>query len=161
MPAKALAISGFKNSGKTTLIERLIPLLQADGIITAVIKHEGHSFVPDAPGTDSCRFFAAGACASIVFDSEKYQLSRRTPVCVADLIAMLPETDLVLMEGFKNTDFPKIELVRRAISTRPVCDPDTCIAYVSDLQLDVDKPVFHPDDVEGIKACIEAFMQLG
>ena len=75
-----LAVSGVKNSGKTRLIEALLPLLAARGVKTAVVKHDGHRFTPDTPGTDSFRFFAAGAVGSAVFDGEKFSLTRRAAV---------------------------------------------------------------------------------
>lgn len=147
MAKKMLAISGLKNSGKTSLIEMLLPLLNAEGIKTAVIKHDGHSFEPDTPGTDSYRFFTAGACASVIFDAEKYCISRRGAFNVTKLAEMMPEADLVILEGFKNTDIPKIELVRSDVYPFPICDPATCIAYVSDMPLAVNKPVFHPEAI--------------
>ena len=64
------AISGEKNSGKTTLIEAVLPILTERGYRVAVIKHDGHSFEPDVSGTDTRRFFDAGAIGTAVFDSE-------------------------------------------------------------------------------------------
>ena len=61
--AAVIAVSGVKNSGKTTLIEKLLPALNARGVKTAVLKHDGHSFAADREGTDTCRFLAAGAAA--------------------------------------------------------------------------------------------------
>lgn len=154
-----LAVSGVKNSGKTTLIERILPLLAKSGIHTAVIKHDGHSFTPDTPGTDSYRFFAAGACGSAVYDGEKFSLSRRASVSERELSELFPEADLMLLEGFKESEYPKIELVRSGISSLPVCDPENCIALISDLDLKTELPLFHPDAVEDIVKFIGLFLK--
>ena len=150
-----LAVSGVKNSGKTTLIEALLPRLTALGLKTAVVKHDGHSFTPDTPGTDTFRFFQAGACGTAIFDSEKYSLARAVTMTEGQLVAMFPEADLVLLEGFKNSAYPKLEL----ISETPVCDPETCLAYVSTGSVATDKPVFRPDELEAIAAFVAAFVR--
>ena len=156
-----LAVSGVKNSGKTTLIERLIPLLAKKGIRTAVIKHDGHSFTPDTPNTDSYRFFSAGACGTAVFDGEKFSLTRRTSITEKELIALFPDADLILLEGFKGSEYKKLELVRAGVSSEPVCDSSTCIALVTDLELAVELPLFHPDAVEDIAAFIAEYTRNG
>src|SRR5699024_12796509 len=68
-------LSGVKNSGKTTLIESVLPLLSQAGLNVAVVKHDGHSFLPDPPGTDTGRFMAAGAAGTAIFDGEKFKRS--------------------------------------------------------------------------------------
>lgn len=138
-----VAVSGVKNSGKTTLIGQLIPALRQQGLETAVIKHDGHSFSPDTPGTDTRRFWDRGAAATAVFDEEKTALVCRGQVAPERLVeAFSPLADVILLEGFKYSAYPKIELVRQAVSTAPVCDPATVLAYVSDAPLQTDKPVF-------------------
>ena len=127
---RLLAVSGVKDSGKTTLIEALIPLLTGRGLRVATVKHDGHSFDADRPGTDSFRFFEAGAAASAVFDREKSQLVRRGAVTERDLIALCPDADLILLEGFKQEAYPRIELVPE--NAQPVCDPKTLLALVTD-----------------------------
>ena len=71
------AISGVKNSGKTTYCEKVIPALTALGLQVAVIKHDGHEFEADVPGTDSSRCFAAGAVGTVVFSDTKFCAVRR------------------------------------------------------------------------------------
>lgn len=156
-----LAVSGVKNSGKTTLIERLLPLLAEKGVRTAVIKHDGHGFTPDTPETDSFRYFAAGACGTAVFDGEKFSLSRRASVSEKELILFFPDADLILLEGFKNSEYKKLELVRNGVSASPVCDPQTCIALISDLDLKTTLPLFHPNAVEDIAAFIAVYTKKG
>jgi molybdopterin-guanine dinucleotide biosynthesis protein B len=157
----ALAISGIKNSGKTTLIERLVPLLGSRGFAVAVIKHDGHRFVPDVPGTDTSRFWRAGAMATAVFDGEKVSVVCRSSCSEAALLSAFPSADLLLLEGFKYSRYPKIEVVRAAVSAAPVCDPETCMAYVSDVPLRTDKPIYRPDDVGAVAEYIAAWIKRG
>lgn len=130
-----IAVSGVKNSGKTTLIAHMLPLLAKAGLNVAVIKHDGHCFDPDPPGTDTGRFMAAGAAGTAIFDGEKFKVVKRQPVTEDFLIAQFPEADLILLEGFKHTAWPKLEVVRGNISRAPVCDPATLLALVTDLDL--------------------------
>lgn len=132
-----VAVSGVKNSGKTTLIVGMLPHLSASGLQVAVIKHDGHSFLPDPPGTDTGRYMAAGAQGTAIFDGEKCKVVRRQAVTEAELIAQFPQADLILLEGFKYSAWPKLELVRRGNSHAPVSDPATLLALVTDLPLTV------------------------
>lgn len=127
------AISGVKNSGKTTLIEKLIPVLNSRGLQVAVIKHDGHDFSADVPGTDSYRYQAAGAFGSAVFSDSKYLIvKKQRNTSYRSLAAAFPEADVVLLEGFKYSLLPKAELVRKGNSATCVCDPKTVQVIVSD-----------------------------
>ncbi len=132
-----VAVSGVKNSGKTTLIEAVLPLLAEAGLNVAVVKHDGHTFLSDPPGTDTGRFMAAGAAGTAIFDGEKYKIVKKQPVSEDYLITQFPEAHLILLEGFKYTRWPKLEVVRRGNSEGPVSDPATLLALVTDLPLEV------------------------
>ena len=136
MKNKAIAaVSGVKNSGKTTLMEKLIRVLTGRGLQVAAVKHDGHDFTPDVPGTDSWRFGQAGACGYAIYSPWRYQLVRQTQgVCERDFFQAFPEADVILLEGFKDSPYPKIEVVRAGNSTAPVCTlarcwqwPPTCL----------------------------------
>ena len=146
------AISGVKNSGKTTLMEKLIRVLTGRGLQVVAIKHDSHDFTPDVPGTDSWRFGQAGACGYAIYSPWRYQLVRQTQgVCERDFFQAFPEADVILLEGFKDSPYPKIEVVRAGNSTAPVCDPRTLLAVATDLPLSLDGiPVLGLDDVEVI-----------
>lgn len=121
---KAIAICGVKNSGKTTLIRKLLKVLAGRGIRTAVIKHDGHDFTCDIPGTDSYQFSAAGAYGvAVCSDSRMFVHKEGTGEQVSQLIALFPEADLILIEGMKDSTYPKVEVIRRAVSDRPVSCP--------------------------------------
>jgi molybdopterin-guanine dinucleotide biosynthesis protein B len=122
-----LAVSGFKNAGKTTLITRVLPLLADRGLNVAVIKRDGHRFEPDVQDTDTWRFLQAGAHGAAVFDGEKYMLVKRAVVSEACLLAAFSDADLILLEGFKASSWPKIEVLRGELHS--VCDPATLIAF--------------------------------
>ena len=106
------AVSGYKNSGKTTMITRLIPELTRRGCWVAVIKHDGHDFTPDVPGTDSYRHREAGAYGTAVFSDYRFLVTKETVspgerVDEQTLIKLFPEADIILIEGLKNSAYPK------------------------------------------------------
>ncbi len=146
------AVCGVKNSGKTTLIEKLTSRLSAMGKRVAVIKHDGHDFTCDIPGTDTYRFAAAGACGTAAF-SENRTFIHRVGISEseAELIGHFPDADVILIEGLKNSPLSKIELVRSAVSMEPVSNPAGRFLVVSDLPPET----FHEesaafDDIEKI-----------
>ena len=83
-----LAVSGAHNSGKTTLLEKLIPILRRRGLKVGVIKHDGHDFIPDVPGTDSFRLREAGAEGVAVYSSQRYLLTEAFRLTEQDLLAL-------------------------------------------------------------------------
>ena len=152
-----LAVSGVKNSGKTTLITKLLPELKKRGLRVAVIKHDGHDFEADVPSTDSWKYAQAGADGTCVFSSGKHMIIKYASVpSVVELIGAFPDADLILLEGFKYSEYPKIEVVRKGNSSESVCDPKYLLGIVTDLtkeELDVngetlDIPLFGLEETE-------------
>ncbi len=142
--AKLFAVSGVKNSGKTTLICRLLEIFSGMGLRVATIKHDGHEFNADVPGTDTYRQLRAGAYGTAVFSAEKYMVVKRQKDTAEDqLLELFPEADLILLEGFKHSPYPKIELVRKGNSTKSVCSGYRLKAVATDLpeeELELDGP---------------------
>jgi molybdopterin-guanine dinucleotide biosynthesis protein MobB len=107
-----LSVSGYSGSGKTTLLESAIPCLIARGLSVAVVKHDAHGFVADCEGKDSDRLFKAGATVVLRGPSEEFQ--RRHAESMGSLEASVKELetnhDLVLLEGHKDSPFPKVWL---------------------------------------------------
>lgn len=156
---KILAVSGVKNSGKTTLLEKLIPALAERGIRTAVIKHDGHGFSADREGTDTWRMLRAGAVGAAIYDSEKLQAVKYASVTETELAALYPEAELILLEGFKWTDYPKIEVWRRKNSPAPVCNPETLLALVTDGERPLPGiPTFGLEDTDALAELICQFL---
>ncbi len=129
---RIFAVSGVKNSGKTTLIEKLIPVFAGMGWQTAVLKHDSHGFDPDVPGTDTYRLREAGACGTAIFSGDLSMVIRRGAEAERELVNAFPDADLILLEGFKWTDYPKIEIVRSGISDAPTCSGDSLAAIAAD-----------------------------
>ena len=102
------AVSGWKNSGKTTMITRLVPELVRRGYKVAVIKHDGHDFESDVPGTDSYRHQKAGAYGTAVFSDHRFLITKEYQgITERELFAAFPEADIILIEGMKNSPYPK------------------------------------------------------
>ncbi len=157
---KILAVSGVKNSGKTTLLEKLIPVLAEKGVRTAVIKHDGHGFDADREGTDTWRMLRAGAVGAAIYDREKLQAVKYAVVTEAELAALYPEAELILLEGFKWTDYPKIEVWRRDNSPAPVCARATLLALVTDGKTaSSGVPVFGLEETDALAELICRFLR--
>lgn len=101
-------ICGYKNSGKTTLITKLISILKERGYRVAVIKHDGHDFESDVPGTDSWRHQKAGAYGTAVFSGQRMMVTKECrDINEEQLAAFFPEADIILIEGLKHSSYPK------------------------------------------------------
>lgn len=156
-----LAVSGVKNSGKTTLITRIVPVLSSYGLKVATIKHDGHDFEADVPGTDTWQHMAAGAYGTAIFSSQKYMVVKQQKNTLPEqLIECFPEADIILLEGFKYSDFPKIEVIRKESSDESVCQGHHLIGIVSDLTKEELKssikevPVFDINDEKAVSEFI-------
>lgn len=165
-----LAVSGVKNSGKTTLITKLLPGLKKRGLQVAVIKHDGHDFEADVPGTDSWKYAQAGADGTCVFSAKKYMVVKYAPApSVEELVGAFPEVDVILLEGFKYSEYPKIEVIRKGNSSESVCDPKNLLGIVTDLtkaELDVsgeilDIPLLGLEETERLVDYLLSIMVIG
>ena len=133
---KVVGFAGWSGSGKTTLVERLIPGLVGRGLRVAVLKHAHHDFDIDQPGKDSRRHREAGACEVLVASQRRLALIREFGPApepgVHALLAMLdPGVDWVLVEGYKDSDLPKIEVWRPSTGQSPRCPQDARILAVA------------------------------
>ena len=134
-----LGFAAFSGTGKTTLLEKLIPLLTAQNIRIGMVKHAHHEFDIDKPGKDSYRLRKAGAQQMLIASSQRQALMTENTTAqeprLEELITRLnlDDIDLVLVEGFKHVPFPKIELHRQALGKTLLYpeDPDI-IAVASD-----------------------------
>ncbi len=153
---KVFGVTGWKDSGKTTLVERLVAEITARGVSVSTIKHAHHAFDVDQPGRDSHRHRQAGAGQVLISSGRRWALMselRGAPEArLDDLIARLDPVDLVLVEGFKRERHPKIEARRAATAQDLIAEGDpSIVAVASDSRLDgLAVPVFDLDDVAGI-----------
>jgi molybdopterin-guanine dinucleotide biosynthesis adapter protein len=160
MPA-IIAVSGWKNFGKTTLITKLIGILSPQYKI-AVIKHDGHDFEADVPGTDSYLHKQSGAVGTAVLSDNKFMVvkdwnnkEKISGHLDEKIIEIFQDMDLIFLEGFKYSDYPKIEILRENRSSQPSCKPCTVIAYACDF-IYSDPRYIDINDVEAMaKLCQE------
>ena len=162
----AIAVVGNSGAGKTTLLERLIPALKGKGLRVGVVKHDAHRFDIDHPGKDSHRLTAAGANTMMITSSEKLALVKRhaaSPPVDELLESYFSDMDLVLVEGFRGSSLPKIEVhrkdFRRALICRGERNDPALAAVASDEPLDVDVPVLDLNDPGAIAEFIAALPQ--
>jgi molybdopterin-guanine dinucleotide biosynthesis protein B len=146
---------GHSNSGKTTLIERLIPEFTRRGLRVATIKHAHHKVQLDSEGKDSWRYKNAGAALSMLVTTNELQLvadavTEREPAQLAR--RFLGEADMVLAEGFSHAPGPKIEVLRRELGKPPRCEiSDGLIAIATDSpEVYPELPHFALDDLAGL-----------
>ncbi len=135
VPLPVMSFVGKKKSGKTTVAKEVVRELVRRGYRVAALKHHSHELEADTPDTDSYRFREAGAVVAGLFGIRDYfHVARASrPLTLEDHVRRIPEpVDLVITEGFKRQDAPKIEVSRRARSTELVCDPAELMAIVSD-----------------------------
>ncbi|MBQ7200851.1 MAG: molybdopterin-guanine dinucleotide biosynthesis protein B, partial [Eubacterium sp.] len=150
--------SGFSGSGKTTLIEKIVPIIKDKGFSVVVIKHDAHDFEIDKEGKDTWRFEKAGADHVYISSSIK---SARVSNCSRTMEEMLEEcrdTDIVLIEGYKYADIPRIGITCEGMDFELPGDTDVYRAIVTDrtdyFSEKVTVPVFDRDDAEGLAGWI-------
>jgi len=162
---KVIGFIGYSNTGKTTLIEKLIPLFMARGLRVSTVKNAHHGFDMDRPGKDSYRYREAGSSQVLIATSERWALLTETHGQAAPLealIAQLARCDLVLVEGFKSEgQFPRIEVRRSSNAEPPIFPRDpNVIAVATDHAIDAALPVLDLNDAAKIAAFIVDHLEL-
>jgi len=162
MPVKSVSFVAKSGTGKTTLLEKVIAELKNRGYRVGAIKHDTHRFDIDHPGKDSHRLTAAGADTMLISSPEKLALVKKhqSPPSLDDLIERyFSDVDIVLTEGYKRGNLPKIELHRRERSKTLMCRGDEydpmLLAVASDETLKLDVPVLDLNDSTAIADFVE------
>lgn len=137
MMQRVFGIVGRSGSGKTTLIEAMIPWFSAQGVQVAVIKHSHHNLQFEPPQKDSSRFRAAGAREVIVASPYHYALFHnlhdQDEPLLADLVQRIQEADIILVEGYRQADIPRLEVYRPSRGIDPVYPTtENVVALASD-----------------------------
>ncbi|MCI8280268.1 MAG: molybdopterin-guanine dinucleotide biosynthesis protein B [Lachnospiraceae bacterium] len=127
-----LAVCGKKNSGKTTYLEQVVHKLAQMGVKAAVIKHDGHEFLGDVPGTDSFRMYQAGAEGTAVFSERQVLIHKRIHTTLQEVTESFLDADLILAEGLKELPVPKLEIIREGIGQEPCSNPKGRIGIITD-----------------------------
>jgi len=156
--APVICISGVKNSGKTTLITKIIKQLTFEGYRIGTIKHDGHDFEIDNMNTDTLKHRMAGSIATIIYSDSKWALMKQDEnVDIKILLNYMNDVDLVIVEGLKHSNYPKIEVVRAVNGLKLVCDKKYLLAVASDYDFEVDEDIrfFDIDDVDSIVGLIK------
>ena len=152
-----VSIVGNSGSGKTTLLEKLIRQLKQRGHKVGTIKHDVHGFEMDRKGKDSWRHKNAGAATTII--SSPFQIGMVKDVAhdqdIDEIVPLLAHVDIILTEGYKRGDRPKIEMFRPEVSPEPLCRGDNrLIALVGTAPVDIGVPYFAADDIEALAGFI-------
>jgi molybdopterin-guanine dinucleotide biosynthesis protein B/molybdopterin-guanine dinucleotide biosynthesis protein len=151
----AVSFVAKSGTGKTTVLEQLIPELVRRGLVIGVLKHHAHATPFDVPGKDTYRLAQAGARVVVGAGKSQVAVFRQEDgaahleaIIARDLAGM----DLVLIEGFRRGTYPKIEVHRKARSPDLLCDASELLALVTDERLNVDVPQFSLEDAPGLAA---------
>jgi len=155
-----ISIVGKSDSGKTTLIEKIVPELIRRGYRVTTVKHDLHGFEIDKEGKDSWRHKRAGAHGVIISSPQKVALIRdvEKDMSLEELRDSLGgDTDIILSEGFKSDAQPKVEVFREEEHGKLLCTKeDNLIAIASNRPFDIGVPCLDIDDVKGIVDLIES-----
>ncbi|MEM7302222.1 MAG: molybdenum cofactor guanylyltransferase MobA [Pseudomonadota bacterium] len=156
---KIFGVTGWKNTGKTTLVASLVKHFTAQGKRVSTLKHSHHAFEIDREGTDSWQHREAGAAQVLIAADTRWALMSETgdeeTPDFANLVEKLSPCDLVLVEGFKAEDFPKIETISGE-ATPIHANNNTVVATASKASsAHVALPHFDLDDIDGIARFIE------
>jgi molybdopterin-guanine dinucleotide biosynthesis protein MobB len=162
---KVFGITGWKNSGKTHLMERLVAEFKNRNLSVSTIKNAHHGFDVDQPGKDSFRHRQAGAQEVLVASEKRWVLMHENNAdlkpSLTDLIKKLSKVDLVLIEGFKQDKHPKIEVVRQIPDHNLIAENDlTILAVATDVELTIDKARLDLNDTKSIANFIGNYLEL-
>lgn len=141
----ALSFTAKSGTGKTTYLEKLLPLLKKQGLKIAVLKHDAHGFQMDKPGKDSYRLTQAGADHMILTSRDQTAAIFTHPAENPDLKFLLSKVrhvDFILTEGYKLEKMPKIELLRKGYNEVLTSNPENLLAVICDFPFETDLPVF-------------------
>lgn len=155
-------IATKSGTGKTTLIEGTIKILKSRGYSVGALKYDAHKFEIDKEGKDSYRFTKAGADSVIILSSEKLAMVKilKEENTIEEAIKLFGDLDIIIIEGFKKNNYPKIEVHRKGVDNNLLCkNPDynipTFIAVASDEELEVEIPILDLNNVASIANFIE------
>ena len=166
MTQKVFGISGWKNSGKTTLTSALIRELSARGYRVSSVKHAHHNVDVDQEGTDSYKHRAAGASEVMLATSKRFALMHEIAeedgeFELNDLLEKMSEVDLILVEGYKSSDIPKIQTIRQVSLGNNGKEPiNNIVAYATDMPKETELPVLDIDNVSMVADFIIEYMDL-
>ena len=152
-----ISLVGKSGVGKTTAMERIIRELKARGYRVGSVKHHKHRSDIDVPGKDSWRHAEAGSDVVAISGPQEMAIIRRleAEMPIEHIVALMGNVDIVLTEGYKEGDRPKIEVSRQAHGTQLLCTRDELIGLMADYPIDMPVPQFALEDAAGIVDLLE------
>ena len=149
---KIIGVIGWKNSGKTYYVHEIIKILRKKGYSVASIKHAHHEFDVDKPKTDSFLHRKAGSQQVIISSSKRWvkitELENSTEKNLTELIQQLSTTDIVIVEGFKNDNHPKIEIIKEKSKNYLFNQISNVVALISDIEVDSNIRKFKKNEID-------------
>jgi molybdopterin-guanine dinucleotide biosynthesis adapter protein len=152
-----VSMVGMSGAGKTTALEHILHELKRRGYRVGTVKHDTHGFELDKPGKDSWRHAQAGSDVVVISGPQKMamiqQLSAEMPL--DEIVPLMRGVDIVITEGYKRGDRPKIEVTRLERGTELLCQPDELIGLMTDYEVDMPVSQFALDDAQGVVDLLE------
>jgi molybdopterin-guanine dinucleotide biosynthesis protein MobB len=153
------SIVAYSNTGKTTLLEKLIPELKRRGFRAAVIKHDAHEFEIDHEGKDSWRLTKAGAEVTVIASQTKAAVMENRFVPIEELIDRIRDVDVILTEGYKHGPWPKIALQRSENGKPLPLPPEECVAIMTDVPVETKTPCLGLNEISALADMIVSDVQ--
>jgi molybdopterin-guanine dinucleotide biosynthesis protein B len=152
-----ISMVGKSGVGKTTALERVIRELKQRGYRVGTVKHDAHNFEVDKPGKDSWRHAEAGSDVVVISGPHKMALIRQLDqeMALDEIVGLMGQVDLVITEGYKRGDKPKIEVTRLERGTGLLCQADELIGIMTDYPVDMPVPQFALEDAAGVANLLE------
>lgn len=152
-----ISVVGKSNVGKTTMLEKLIRELKQRSYKIAIVKHDVHGFSIDIPGKDSWRHTQAGADVVVISSPQKMAMITQVKVelDLNQICSRISGVDLIITEGYKQANKPKIEVYRKGVCDQLLCSPEELIAIAADVEFDIGVPCYELDDASGLVGRIE------
>ncbi|MGC9334452.1 MAG: molybdopterin-guanine dinucleotide biosynthesis protein B [Anaerolineae bacterium] len=152
-----VSVVGLSGVGKTTALERILCELKRRGYRVGTIKHDAHDFEVDKPGKDSWRHAQAGSDVVVISGPRKMAMIRQLPaeMSLDEIIPLMGRVDIVITEGYKRGNRPKIEVTRLERGTKLLCHVDELIGLMADYVVDMPVPQFALDDPQGVVDLLE------
>jgi molybdopterin-guanine dinucleotide biosynthesis protein B len=152
-----ISVVGKSGVGKTTALERIIREFKRRGYRLGTVKHDTHGFEVDKPGKDSWRHTQAGSDTAVIAGPQKMALIRQLDqeMTLDEIVPLMGDVEIVLTEGFKRGDKPKIEVSRLERGTGLLCQAEELVAILADYAIDMPVPQFALEDARGIVDLLE------
>ena len=140
------SFAGYSNTGKTTFLEKLVAEFKSRGLRVGMLKHDSHGFEIDHEGKDTWRFSQAGADMVAIASDKKFAVIEQRGRDLESALEAFYDVDIVITEGYKFRDYPKLAVYREASGNGLAGSPEEFLAIVTDTKLDTDVPQFPLDD---------------